>query len=188
MSPDFAAAFEDVATFLQSNDVTPKIELSDPASQADLDKFTQTTSVELPSSFSDFFTTFSDGYSFSWESGDESGDFSMPNLESLAEMRREWSERTREFADDPQSMDQCIEPEFREAAFGIWTRMKNWSPFIEEPDGDTFCIDLSSGAIVFDKHDWFDGFGEIAETNGMIAGSTLIHFVRTWGRFCFSPM
>jgi len=66
--------------------------------------------------------------------------------------------------------------------------MKDWIPFIEEPGGDAYCLDLANGEIVFDKHDWFDGFGEIAETNGMIAAPSLIDFVRTWGRFSFSLM
>ncbi|OYV07113.1 MAG: hypothetical protein CFE26_02770 [Verrucomicrobiales bacterium VVV1] len=84
-------------------------------------------------------------------------------------------------------MDQCIDPEFGEDAFRIWQRMKRWVPFIEEPEGDTFCLDLDSGMIVFDKHDWFDGFGEIAGTNGLIVGPSLIDFIRTWGRFSFAP-
>jgi len=188
MSADFASAFEEVATFLRSKGVTPSIESGRRATQVDLDRFKETTGVELPSSFSDFFTAFADGYRFSWESGDESGCFSMPNLELLAEMRCQWARRTMEFTDDLQSLDQCIEAEFRDRAFEIWTRMSHWSPFIEEMDGDHFCVDLSGGEVVFDKHDWFDGFGEVAETNGMLAGSSLIDFIHHWGRFCFSPM
>jgi hypothetical protein len=77
------APCREVAAFLQSKSVTPKVDSADLASQRDLDEFAQATGVQLPSSFSDFFTTFSNGYSFAWELGDESGEFSMPNLESL---------------------------------------------------------------------------------------------------------
>ena len=93
-----------------------------------------------------------------------------------------------DFADDPNSMNQCMDPTYRSDAYRISNRMKKWIPFIEEPDGDSFCLDCATGAIVFDKHDWFDGFGEIAETNGLIAGSDLGDFIRTWGRFSFLPM
>lgn len=188
MSSDFSATFNEVDEFLQSKGVTVKVHLAEPANQRDLDAFAGKTGFHLPSSFSDFFSNFSNGYTFCWESEDGSGVFSMPDLEALAAMQRDWVENICKFADDPESMNLCVEPEFREEAFRIWARMKNWIPFFEEPDGDAFCIDLTTGAIVFNKHDWFDGFGEIAETNGMIAGSSLIDFIRTWGRFCFSSM
>jgi len=94
MSADFVTVFGKVAAFLESRGVTPEIESTDPASLVDLEKFTHVTGVRLPPTFSDFFTTFSNGYSFAWESADESGEFLMPNLESLAEMRLEWIKRT----------------------------------------------------------------------------------------------
>lgn len=187
MSADYAKAFEDVAAFLRSQGVEPEIEKSAVAAREEVARFHEATGIELPSTFSDFFTTFANGYEFSWDSGDEGGTFSMPDLATLADLRRDWLERVSEFADDPRSMDQCVEPEFRDEAFRIWERMRSWIPFIEEPDGDAFCLDLVSGAIVFDKHDWFDGFGEIAETNGMIAGASLFDFIHTWGRFSFVP-
>lgn len=188
MSAEFTVIFDDVIRFLNSKGVSTKIDRKPPATEGDLEEFTRATGVQLPPSFSEFFTTFSNGYEFDWESGEEAGAFSMPDLEQLAEMRVEWIERVAEFADDPDSMDQCIDIRYRADAFQIWRKMKCWVPFIEEADGDAFCLDLTSGAIVFDKHDWFDGFGDIAETNGMIAGATLLDFVRTWGRFCFTPM
>jgi hypothetical protein len=187
MSADYAKAFDEVAAFLRSQGVEPEIEKSAAATLEEVARFQEATAIELPPSFVDFFTTFANGYEFAWDGGDESGAFSMPDLATLADLRRDWVERVSEFADDSSSMDQCVEPEYRDEAFRIWGRMKSWLPFTEEPDGDAFCLDLASGMIVFDKHDWFDGFGEIAETNGMIAEASLLDFIRTWGRFSFIP-
>lgn len=184
---DFAQAFDEVAAFLRSQGVDPDIEKSSRATRDEVAGFQDATGIELPTTFSDFHTTFANGYELEWDTGDEGGAFSMPDLATLTDLRRDWVEYVSEYADDPNSMDQCVNPKFRKQAFGIWDRMKNWIPFIEEPDGDAFCLDLASGAIVFDKHDWYDGFGEIAETNGMIAGVSLLDFIRTWGRFCFAP-
>lgn len=111
----------------------------------------------------------------------------MPDLSTLASVHREWSSRIEEFASDPHSMDHCVKPEFRDKAFGIWRRMKGWLPLITDEGGDSFCLDLTNGAVVFDKQDWFDGFGENSQANGMIAGSSLGDFLQLWGRFCFRP-
>jgi cell wall assembly regulator SMI1 len=187
MKTDYADAFDEVTAFLRSQGVEPEIKRSAVATPEDLARFRDATGIELPPSFRDFFTTFANGFEHTWDSDDEGGGFSMPDLATLADRRRDWVERVSEFADDSSSMDQCVEPEYRDEAFRIWSKMMSWVPFIEESDGDAFCLDLVSGAIVFDKHDWFDGFGEIAETNGMIAGSSLLDFIRTWGRFSFAP-
>lgn len=187
MSAEYAKAFDEVAAFLRSRGVEPEIERSAAATPEEVARFHEATGIELPPAFGDFFTTFANGYEFAWDSNGEGGTFSMPDLATLADLRRDWVEGVSEFADDPRSMDQCVERDYRNEAFRIWDRMRAWVPFIEESDGDSFCLDLASGDIVFDKHDWFDGFGEIAETNGMIAGSSLLDFIRTWGRFSFMP-
>jgi cell wall assembly regulator SMI1 len=153
----------------------------------EMDRFSQETGIELPSSFGEFFTTFSNGYSLTWENGEESGEFQMPSIDALADQYDEWKEFIGEYSNKPQNLDQCVEPDFRQEAFRIWQRMKGWIPFIAESEGDSFCLDLANGTIVFDKHDWYDGFGEVAETNGMIAGSSLPDFIRIWGRFSFMP-
>ena len=37
--------------------------------------------------------------------------------------------------------------------------------------------------IPYDKHDWFDGFGNIDTTNGVVAGTSLVDFISKWSRF-----
>jgi cell wall assembly regulator SMI1 len=190
MSSGFQTVFDGVREFLLTKGIAPKISSAPPASREEIERFTHETGIQLPPSFAEFFTTFSNGYYFGWLApGDEGqcGQFSLPDLDTLGDMHRDWIASVEEFASDPHSMDECVEPEFRENAFEIWQRMKGWLPFASVDEGDHFCVDLSTGAVVFDKHDWFDGFGEIAETNGMIAGSSLHDFIRTWGRCCFIP-
>ncbi len=188
MTSPFAGIFEDARRDLEARGIEVHRTANGPAAEGALATFARDTGVELPRSFADFFIGFSNKYQFHWEHEGESGYFSMPSLEELASMHREWTERVAEFSDDPHSLDECMEAEFRDEAFGIWKRMRSWLPFYQEPDGDEFCVDLSSGKIVFNKHDWFDGFGKIAETNGLIAGDSLTDFLQNWALFYFQPM
>lgn len=188
MQSHFSKAFDNVVNGLRSQGVEPAIERHPVASIDEVSDFEQATGVRLPESFAAFYTTFANGYSFEWSDGEEDGRFCLPSLNALADFRSEWIDRVREFADDPTSMDQCIDTEFRPQAFRIWSAMKNWIPLFTESEGDAFCLDTVTGAIVFDKHDWFDGFGSIAETNGLIAGDSLLDFILHWGRHSFRQM
>lgn len=188
MSSSFSEIFNGVRRDLEARDIEIQCVAAAPATAQDLAAFTGETGVELPRSFSDFFTAFADGYQFLWEHDGDSGGLTMPSFRELADLHREWRAHVHEFADDPESMDQCVEEEFREEAFAVWNRMRSWLPFVEDEGGDQFCVDLPSGKILFNKHDWFDGFGEIAETNGLIAGDSLAGFLENWARFRFEPM
>jgi len=188
MSSSFSEIFKGVKRDLEARDIEIHCVAAAPATAGDLAAFTAETGIELPLSFSEFFTSFADGYQILWERDGDSGGFTMPSLQELADLHREWRAYVHEFADDPKSMDRCMEKEFRNEAFVIWNRMRSWLPFVEDEDSDQFCVDLPSGKIVFNKHDWFDGFGEIAETNGLIAGHSLAGFLENWARFHFESM
>ncbi len=188
MKNAFSTVFDDVSRFLESKGVHAQTSFKPRASASEVRVFNKTTKLELPDSFAKFHTDFSNGYEFRWEGGEEMGLFSIPSLSDLAIRRAEWLENVSQFADDSNSMDLCIKPPFRQRAFEIWQQMKLWVPFFDEPDGDAFCLDTTNGEIVFDKHDWFDGFGGIAEANGLVAGSSLEDFVKNWARFSFETM
>lgn len=187
MSSPFAAVFEITEEFLRSRDIEPHISKVDAASDGELEKFHAATGVSLPNNFAAFHLRFSDGFEFSWSTEDCEGRFAMPSLRQLVTWQKEWIALINEFANDPKSLDKCVAPEHRPDAFRIWESMKEWIPFAREPDGGSFCVRLDDGAIVYNNHDWFDGFGQIAETNGLIAGDSLLHFIKDWAIICFSP-
>src|SRR5262249_6310649 len=113
------------------------------------------------------------------------GGFSIPSLKQLSEQQQQRKQRIRKFLDNPHSLDRCMKPQYRDQAFEIWRKMETWIPFWDEGNGDHFCVDAANGHILYDQHDWYDGFGSIAKTNGIIAGQTLEDFLTNWSRFCF---
>lgn len=182
----FVEIFDSTAKFLHERGISPEVAQGKKALLADVERFRKQTGVSLPESFSSFFTDFSDGFVLNWEkTEDEWGTFSMPSLDQLSSERLDWERNIRSFLDDPNSLDKCIDAPFRAKAFEIWRRMESWVPFWDEGNGDHFCVDVATGQIVYDQHDWFDGFGLLAKTNGIIAGQTLSDFLENWSRFCF---
>ena len=91
------------------------------------------------------------------------------------------------FLEDPHSLDKCVDRPFRAKAFDVWRKMRSWLPVCSDGSGDSFCLDLQTEQIVYDQHDWFDGFGKLAKTNGIIAGQNFYDFLENWSRFCFCP-
>ena len=180
--------FRDVKKDLEAKGIEVESLLNEAASKKEIDKFQKQTGLLLPKNFADFYEEFADGFYFGWERDDNAwGCFAMPSISDLTKETKAWLRFVNEFASNPKSMDQCIDVEHRPEAFEIWNQMKLWAPFWEEPNGDHFCVDVSNGSIVFDQHDWFDGFGSIATTNGMMAGSTLFDFVESWSKYYFRP-
>lgn len=142
--------------------------------------------ITLPEELFKFYTEESDGVGLFWEKGDKGGMFALPPTQDLLAAARQFRSDAAESADDPASMDNCIDPEHRPEAFRIWNLMRTWLPIHDEPNGDNFCTRAEDGHVVFNQHDWFDGFGEIATTNGAVAGTSLVDFVSKWSRFYFT--
>jgi cell wall assembly regulator SMI1 len=185
MNP-YTAIFDPTASFLKKKGAHVEIAKSKKASSYNVELFLQKTGVALPESFSSFHTEFADGFDFRWMRSEEVyGIFSLPSLESMAETRLSWERNVRDFLEDEHSLDKCIEEPFRAEAFAIWKQMLSWVPIWDEGNGDHFCLDITTGQIVYDQHDWFDGFGSITKTNGIIAGQNLEDFIRNWSQFCF---
>jgi hypothetical protein len=184
----FAEIFDETASFLRTKDITVKVSKGSKAIPADIRHFQKQTGVELPESFSVFFTEFADGFEFFWQQREDVwGMFSIPNLKVLADERQKWIRNVRDFLDDPNGLDQCIQEPFRAQAFEVWRKMESWVPFWNEGNGDHFCVDSKNGQILYDQHDWLDGFGSLAKDNGILAGKSLEDFLRNWSRFCFRP-
>ena len=184
----FADIFDSTSAFLRSKGVALEVLKRKKATHSDVDLFRRQTGVSLPASFSAFFTDFADGFDLRWEKGENTfGAISIPSLQQLAEKRRNMARNVRDFLDDPNSLDRCVAPEFRAEAFHVLRTMESWVPFWDEGNGDHFCVDASSGRIVYDQHDWFDGFGSLTTTSGIVAGQNLSDFLENWSRFCFQP-
>ena len=183
----FRQIFDATSEFLEARGVSPDLFQGEEADQSDIDAFNSDADTLLPDTFSRFFTELGDGFEFGWEDpeGNAFGHFSMPTLGELRTKQEWWNENIQDFLDDANSLDRCIKPQFRAQAFAIWGRMKGWIPFWEEGNGDHFCVDTKTGQIVYDQHDWFDGFGSLAKTNGIVAGNNLVNFLENWSRFCF---
>jgi cell wall assembly regulator SMI1 len=184
----FADIFDATARFLQAKGISPRQSKPKKASPSAVARFCEQTDVALPESFSAFYVEFADGYEFRWQTGESAfGVFSIPSLKQLARKRRDWERYVLDFLNDPDSLDRCMEPRFRERAFEIWRTMKGWVPFWDEGNGDHFCVDTAGGQIGYDQHDWFDGFGALAKINGILAGENLTDFLQHWSQFCFQP-
>jgi hypothetical protein len=182
----FAEIFNTTSDFLRLKGITPQITKGRAASPAELEQFRKKTGVVLPESFARFFTEYANGFEFCWQKSDEIwGSVSIPGLKQLAKRQLDWVGNVRGFLEDPNSLDECIDSPYRDQAFEIWRNMKSWIPFWDEGNGDHFCVDASDGRIRYDQHDWFDGFGSLAKTNGIIAGVSLEAFLQNWSRFCF---
>ncbi len=185
MNP-YADIFDSTSSFLKKKGAHIEITKGKKASSREVELFLEKTGVALPKSFSSFYTDFSDGFDFRWVQTDEVyGIFSLPSLESIAETRLSWERNVRDFLEDEHSLDKCVEEPFRADAFAIWEQMLSWVPLWNEESGDHFCLNTANEKIVCDQHDWFDGFGSIAKTNGIIAGQNLENFIRNWSQFCF---
>lgn len=184
----FAEIFDSTFAFLRAKGITANVSKGRTASRASVADFHKQTGIQLPESFSTFFTGFADGFDFRWEQNEDVwGSISIPCLRDLAARQQDWRRNVRDFLDDPTSMERCVKPTFRIEAFEIWRRMDSWIPFWTEGDGDHFCVDAVNGHILYDQHDWFDGFGSLAKTNGIVAGATFEDFLQHWSRFCFMP-
>jgi len=182
----FESIFSKTAQWLEDQGLAVEIQQGECASQQEIVEFNERFKLKLPMSFSRFFTEFADGYSFSWEKTDEVwGQFIMPALNDLNESQEQWAEEISEYLDDPQTPDLFDDDDASDEGMAILKRMKFWVPFYDEGNGDHFALDTKSGAIVYDQHDWMDGFGSLATTNGIGAGKDLEDFLNQWSRFGF---
>ncbi|MGV3755372.1 MAG: hypothetical protein ACO1QS_08335 [Verrucomicrobiota bacterium] len=184
----FAAIFAETGRFLETKGLAAEITQGDKATSQDIAQFQEQTSLVLPASFSAFHTGFANGFDFRWmQTEDVWGIFSLPSLEHMANHRQAWAGNINDFLDDPHSLDNCVKPRFRPAAFAIWRQMLSWVPLWNEEEGDHFCLDTTNGQILYSPHDWFDGFGSVYKTGGVVAGKDLADFIKNWSRFCFQP-
>jgi hypothetical protein len=182
---NYTAIFGSTQSFLERQGAKVTFQKAPCATQAELEAFEGSVGLQLPIEFAAFSREFADGVFFAWEKGDANGGISIPSLEFLQEQTLRFQSNVRDFADDPTSMDKCVEPGYRQAAFEIWNRMKFWIPLPGDDEGDTFCLDTQSGRVVYNQHDWYDGFGSIAKTNGLTAGQDFGEFLRNWSAVSF---
>jgi hypothetical protein len=174
---------------LNKKGIEVEASIGEPATADEVAAFEGTTGLKLPPSSVEFFRQQGNGVWFSWQQSDEVwGQLFVDSLEQLASKYREWLNYVSDFADDPRSMDKCIdEPSLREDALRIWSGMKSWVPLVTDTEGDGFCLNAETGEVVLHRGDWFEGVGEVQKPNGLVAGGDIPQFMRNWSRFCFRP-
>lgn len=176
----FENIFAEAAAWLKGKGISPAIEKRKIASSSEVARFSMRTGLDLPTSFSSFFTKFSDGYEFSWERNDgEWGLFRMPTLAQLAKKQRDWIDYVEEF----HTRDNLVDEELADKGMRIWKRMRYWVPFWDEGNGDHFAVDTRSGKIVYDQFCWYGNDERVV--NGITAGRDLTDFVGAWSNYCF---
>ncbi|BCU75325.1 hypothetical protein [Luteolibacter sp. LG18] len=185
---DLRTLFKTLSAELIERGIEPSLRGNPPCGTESIREFERASSLQLPRRISDIYTGFADGFIFEWEDSQEtSGLFGLPPLSQLTEDTQTWQDTIRSFTDDPSSMDQCVAPPYREEAFRCWNRMRSWIPIWNEGNGDHFCLDATTGEIQYYPHAWYDGFGKIATTCGIPAGTDLDDFVVNWSRYYFTP-
>jgi hypothetical protein len=176
---------KNTAATLRDRGIEVRAGVGDLISEVRLAELEASRSVRLPEELRSIYLTVGNGMHLSWEHEDMGGMFDIPPAADLLESTQRFRYNVASFANDPKSMNKCVKPQHRAKAFEVWESMRLWTPFCEEGDGDGFCI-RPDGAVVYDQHDWFDGFGDLATTNGLVAGSSLLEFARSWSRFFFT--
>lgn len=178
----FSKIFELVKNHLDSKGVVNDLVIGKPVvSNALLQKIGP---FSIPKELEEYYKELGNGAGFSWH-GFSHGKFSIPSYEELLPTFNSYQKNVA-WKLKPGAFSKCMGKEHHQKARMIVEKMVSWVPIKEEGNGDCFCLDLSSGKVVFDKHDWFDGFDSIADTNGAIAGDDLLDYARNAGRFCFS--
>ena len=183
---DYDEIFGRTSEFLSAKGIEVTLEKGDVLDEDEIREFEKILQLSLPSAFIDFCTRFADGIWFQWEMDEDvCGTFSVSSLQYLVESTQRFQGNVRDFSDDRTSLDKCVRAEFREEAFEIWERMKSWMPLCSDEEGESFCLDSTTGKVVYDQHDWFDGFGTVTRVNGLVAGESFSDFVLNWAEVCF---
>jgi hypothetical protein len=177
---------KEVASELEGRSINVTFATGDPIDLSTLRAQEESRGISLPPELVEIYTREANGVFLAWDESDTGGIFELPPLEKLFEETGLFRHRVAEIADDRSYIDKYTDPPHRARAYEIWDSMKSWILIHSEPDGDEFCIRAEDGHVVFNKHDWFDGFGNIDTTNGVVAGTSLVDFISRWSRFYFT--
>lgn len=139
--------------------------------------------IAIPQSMFDFYAEVGDGMNFWWSAKGDRAPFAnheFPNLNKCVVESLESLSWMTEWNDDYDFRYTKNPALAKKTAL----KMRNWIPFHDEGNGDTFCIDtaLHPAPVVFNKHDWYDGgTGE----NGHRLADSLLQFYTDWAQVCF---
>lgn len=174
---------KDVAADLERRSIEVTFAAGDPVDLATLRDLEKSRGISLPPELVEIYTREANGIFLVWDEPPTGGMFELPPLEKLFVETALFRHRVAEIADDRGYIDKYTDPPHRTRAYEIWDSMRSWIPIHSEPDGDEFCIRAEDGQVVYNQHDWFDGFGNLATTNGVVAGTSLADFISKWSRF-----
>jgi cell wall assembly regulator SMI1 len=177
---------QDVAAELHNIGVDVELFLEPPVGAEELQRLQEANAVTLPPELIDLYTKEAGGMLITWDHRDTGGMFELPRPQDLLANKLSFRDLVAEIADDRAYIDKHTDAPFREDAYRIWNSMREWIPLYHEADGDQFCIRPEDGRVVYNQHDWFDGFGTLAETNGLVVGDSISDFVTRWARFYFT--
>jgi hypothetical protein len=162
----------------------------EPATDDELTAAEAELKCPLPAELREFYQTVGNGLSFFWEADSDEpnkpwGVLSVPSLSSLVELYRG---RQKLILYTPERAEEYGFPYTKDPALAKRTaaRMWQWLPIIEEPNGDSICIDLGAPGcpVVFDKHSWMDGG---TGDNGHQLAPNWRAFLKSWGSVCYQP-
>ncbi len=144
--------------------------------------------LPCPKSLLALYHEIGDGFRFQWSEDldpavpidDEAHDahVTFPPLSVLIERRHEYRNGwwgTADFAEyhvnDP------------ELATRTAQRMRQWTWFSDQPNGDRLCIDFATGEVVYVHHDWHDAD---SGANGDLMAADILTFLEGWASVCFT--
>jgi hypothetical protein len=177
MSMNIDAILESVSAHLKRLRIRPEV-IKPPVAKLGQMRSVETTLLPFPKQLQEFYLKYANGLVYSWEQKDHSGFLMIPSLERLVENYDGWKELVL-------WMDHDAFPHVADPALAkkTYKRMKKWLPLMIPGMPDGFCVDCGAkGAVVFHRHDWYDGG---TGSNGHVIAKDLKTFIDHWSRVLF---
>jgi hypothetical protein len=130
-----------------------------PVTEGEVARFEREINFDLPSILRGFYLFEASGASFSWSTkspdvfGREcsAGRLHLSSFPDVQDMYKEMVDMASEAEQDEAELS------INEGLRALIEDWRNWLPFVTFPNGDAFCIDMKSHAVVFLEHDVTDG-------------------------------
>ena len=174
---------DNIKSFLNKKDIDLELTINKSLSNSKVDKLFNKIHSEVHTSIKSFYTENCNGFYLHWETNKYCGHLEFDSIQDIKEGYEEFQEYVEFIIND--AYENCINPQYRDQANQLLKRMKNWTPLIYEGNGDSIILDLKTGEVLYNYHDWYDGFGTLTKTNGMFISNSIIDFLTQWGNYCF---
>ena len=174
---------EQITTFLIKKNIEVESSFDEPIEKRKFDKLFNTFYKNIHSSIKEHYTQESNGFNLHWETDNDCGDIEFDSVNDIKESYEEFQNHVQFIINEV--LDNCIEKPYKNKAIKIVGQMKNWSPLKYEGNGDSIVLELNTGKVLYNSHDWYDGFGTLKTTNGHLVAESLNDYISKWGNYCF---